>query len=166
MNPVAQRLTGWRDAEAVGRPLSQVFDLIAEGSRQPLAMPIEPVMRGAPANPLPPALLIGREGGERPIEERAAPIRDADGDVAGIVLVFRDITERRLAERASREADMRKDEFIATLAHELRNPLAPIASALTASEHAPGVSCCSAGRARSSAASSGIWCDWSTTCST
>ena len=137
MNPAAQRLTGWRNDEAVGRPLARIFELIAEGSRQPLAMPIEPVMRGAPANPLPPALLVGREGGERPIEESTAPIRDADGDIAGIVLVFRDITERRLAERASREADMRKDEFIATLAHELSNPLAPIASALTALEHAP-----------------------------
>jgi signal transduction histidine kinase/ActR/RegA family two-component response regulator len=89
-------------------------------------------------------VLIARDGAERAIDDSAAPIRDAAGRVTGAVLVFRDVTERREAERtlhdglAARklaaeelqEADRRKDEFLATLAHELRNPLAPVRNAL------------------------------------
>src|SRR5262249_12261927 len=88
--------------------------------------------------------LLARDGTERPIDDSAAPIRDRGGRPIGVVLVFRDITERRRTEReleASRrrlereakaltEVDRRKDEFVAVLAHELRNPLAPIWNAL------------------------------------
>jgi len=69
-------------------------------------------------------------GGERPVDDSASPILDADGRLVGAVLVFRDITERKRGEDALRDADRRKDEFLAVLAHELRNPLAPLRNAL------------------------------------
>ena len=82
-------------------------------------------------------LLIARDGTRRPIDDTAAPIRDDEGRFVGVVLVFRDITERRrLEEELQRrsddlaERDRRKDEFLAMLAHELRNPLAPIRNTL------------------------------------
>ena len=75
-------------------------------------------------------VLVSRSGNEYPIDETAAPIRDEDGQVAGVVLVFRDVTERRRTEEALEEANRNKDEFLALLAHELRNPLAPIRNSL------------------------------------
>jgi PAS domain S-box-containing protein len=73
--------------------------------------------------------LIIMTGARRQMETHAAPLRMADGTTAQLCLT-RDITERRRAEKALLEADRRKDEFIATLSHELRNPLAPLRSAL------------------------------------
>jgi CheY-like chemotaxis protein len=73
--------------------------------------------------------LIRRDGTEVAVEDSGAPIKDSDGNMIGVVLVFRDASRERAAERALREADRRKDEFLATLAHELRNPLAPIRQA-------------------------------------
>ncbi|NML15746.1 ATP-binding protein [Azohydromonas caseinilytica] len=67
---------------------------------------------------------------------RGTAIRNADGTVIGMRGTVQDITERKLAEEALREADVRKDEFLATLAHELRNPLAPIANGLAILRHA------------------------------
>ena len=69
-------------------------------------------------------MLIHRDGHETAIEDSGAPICDAAGTTTGVVLVFRDATEERAAQNALHEADRRKDEFLATLAHELRNPLA------------------------------------------
>ncbi|HEX2224347.1 MAG TPA: PAS domain-containing protein [Thermoanaerobaculia bacterium] len=72
-------------------------------------------------------LTFERADGTRLIlEASASPVRDAQGRVTAGVVVFQDVTERRRAENALREADRRKDEFLAMLAHELRNPLAPI----------------------------------------
>src|SRR5262249_5701914 len=75
-------------------------------------------------------VLIGADGTERPIHDSAAPIRDDRGQITGVVLVFRDDTERRDRERELVEANRRKDEFLAMLAHELREPLAASRSAL------------------------------------
>jgi signal transduction histidine kinase len=82
-------------------------------------------------------VLIARDGSRRPIDDSAAPIRDDEGRFVGVVLVFRDVTERRRLEgelqrrsEALQDADRRKDEFLAMLAHELRNPLAPIRNML------------------------------------
>jgi signal transduction histidine kinase len=74
-------------------------------------------------------VLIAKDGTELAIDDSGAPIRDAHGRIVGVVLVFRDITQRRGSERALEDADRRKDEFLAMLAHELRNPLAPIRNA-------------------------------------
>jgi len=73
---------------------------------------------------------VSRTGHTIPIAYSAAPVQALDGQVTGVVLVFRDESERRRTELALQNADRRKDEFLATLAHELRNPLAPIAMGL------------------------------------
>jgi PAS domain S-box-containing protein len=81
---------------------------------------------------------IPRTGELRHRQVSSAPVRDASGRIIGSVSVVRDITERKRAEASLREADHRKDVFLATLSHELRNPLAPILTAARLLE-SPGV---------------------------
>lgn len=138
MNPVAESLTGWSEAEAAGRPLAEVFHILNEQSRRLVENPVDRVLQESVivglANH---TVLVARDGSERPIDDSAAPIRDKNGTILGVVLVFRDVSERRRMEselhehaRQLEEAHRRKDEFLAMLAHELRNPLAPIAMGL------------------------------------
>jgi PAS domain S-box-containing protein len=131
MNPIAEALTGWRSYAALGKPLSEVFRIINEHTRDTVESPVDKVLReGKIVGLANHTLLIRRDGAETPIEDSAAPIAANDGnDIHGVVLVFRDATGAREAERALLEADRRKDEFLAVLAHELRNPLAPIRQA-------------------------------------
>lgn len=137
MNPVAEHLTGWTDQEARGRPLDEVFRIVNEQTGATLESPVAKVLRDRRViGPADRTMLIGRNVGERAIEDSGAPIYGNDGDLAGVVLVFRDATMQRAAQRALiaseatlREADHRKDVFLATLSHELRNPLAPIRNA-------------------------------------
>jgi PAS domain S-box-containing protein len=158
LNPVAQALTGWKE-EAVGRPLEEVFRIINEQTRQKVENPVSRVIREngivGLANH---TILLAKDGREVPIDDSGAPVRNSAGEVVAVVLVFRDIAARRRAERDReeraaelavalgkrteearraekaerllREVDRRKDEFLATLAHELRNPLAPLRNAL------------------------------------
>ena len=139
MNPVAEALTGWTQAEAVGRPLHEVFVIVNEDTRAPVESPVERVLREnvvvGLANH---TVLIKGDGSETPIDDAGAPIRAADGTVLGVVLVFRDIAERRAHERERAQAERRKDEFLAMLAHELRNPLAAIAAGVEVMRRMPG----------------------------
>jgi PAS domain S-box-containing protein len=129
LNPVARALTGW-EGDAIGRPIEEVFRIVNEETRDTVENPVIKVLReGAVVGLANHTVLIGRDGHEIPIDDRAAPIHDGRGRLAGVVLVFRDITERRAGERALRDNDRRRDEFLAMLAHELRNPLAPIRNA-------------------------------------
>jgi PAS domain S-box-containing protein len=138
LNPTAERLTGWTSAEAMGRPLAEVFQIVDETTRVQVENPLERVLReGHVAGLANRSMLLSRHGGEIAIDDSAAPIRSADGPLAGAVLVFRDVTQRRAEERevarAREEAEYAsraKDEFLAMLGHELRNPLAPIVTAL------------------------------------
>jgi PAS domain S-box-containing protein len=137
MNPVAEQLTGWTNQEAHGLPLDQVFRIVDEHTRAAIDSPVARVSEERKVVGLTNhTLLIGRNAEERPIEDSGAPIYGIDGDLVGVVLVFRDATAQRAAQRALieseaalREADRRKDVFLATLSHELRNPLAPIRNA-------------------------------------
>ncbi|WP_165244877.1 hybrid sensor histidine kinase/response regulator [Paludisphaera soli] len=137
MNTVAEELTGWRQAEAHGRPLEQVFRIFNEESRAQVENPVTRVLREGKAVGLTNhTLLIARDGVERPIDDTAAPIRGDGGVVQGVVLVFHDVGDRRALERSLHERaeklaenDRRKDEFLAMLAHELRNPLSSIGNA-------------------------------------
>jgi PAS domain S-box-containing protein len=145
LNAVAETLTGWGSAQAAGQPLPDVFRIVNEETRQEVDNPALRALReGVTVGLANHTVLIARDGSERPIDDSAAPIRDEAGTVVGSVLVFRDVADRRSAEERLRsseeqlrqrvdelaEGDRRKDEFLATLAHELRNPLAPLSNAL------------------------------------
>ena len=136
MNPVAEELTGWKSAEARDLALTRVFRIVNEDTRQETPNPaLRALAEGVIVGLANHTILIARDGSERPIDDSAAPIRVNDV-VIGCVLVFRDFTERARIEAELEEADRRKDEFLATLAHELRNPLAPISNALHLLERA------------------------------
>lgn len=134
MNAVAESLTGWPLEEAKSRHLDDVFVIVNEETRQAVESPVAKVLRlGGIVGLANHTMLIRADGTELPIDDSGAPIIDANGAMIGVVLVFHDITERHalqkeIAQKAQRlqEADRRKDEFLSMLAHELRNPLAPL----------------------------------------
>lgn len=102
LNREAERLTGWSKSEALGQPLTTVFNIINERTRQPADNPVEKVLRTGKVEGLANhTVLVSRDGKETPIDDSAAPIRDGDEPVAGVVLVFRDVTEQRRAREAS-----------------------------------------------------------------
>jgi PAS domain S-box-containing protein len=130
MNEMAQSLTGWSMAQAGGHPMAEVFEIVNESTRAPAVNPVDRVIATGLVQGLANhTVLLARDGREYPIDDSAAPIRGLDGQLRGVVIVFRDITERKRAEDALQRADRSKDEFLAMLAHELRNPLAPIRTA-------------------------------------
>jgi PAS domain S-box-containing protein len=101
LNPVAARLTGWPEVEAVGHDITEVFRIVNEFTREVVENPVSRVLReGLVVGLANHTLLIARDGVERPIDDSGAPIRDPQGRLAGVVLVFRDITDRRRAEEA------------------------------------------------------------------
>jgi len=98
LNPVAGALTGWSQEEAVQQPLDKVFRIFNEDTRLPVDSPVHKVLRdGTVAGLANHTMLIARDGSERPIDDSAAPIRDDEGHIHGVVLIFRDVTERRRA---------------------------------------------------------------------
>ncbi len=108
MNPMAESLTGWRLEEAIGRPLHKVFQIVNEASRAAVESPVTKAMReGTVVGLANHTILIARDGTEWPIDDSAAPIRDADGSIRGVVMVFHNITERRNQERKTEESAIR-----------------------------------------------------------
>ncbi len=103
-NAVAQALTGWNEADAVGQPLDAVFRIIDEETRQHVESPVTRALRdGCVAGLANHTLLIAKDGTELPIDDSAGPIRDADEAVVGAVLIFRDVSRRRQWERSEAE---------------------------------------------------------------
>jgi PAS domain S-box-containing protein len=101
MNHIAESLTGWPLNGARGELLSTVFHIVDEERRAPVESPAEKVRRlGAIVDLANHTILIRKDGAETAIDDSAAPIWDDDGKLTGIVLVFRDITQRKLAEKA------------------------------------------------------------------
>ena len=105
-NPIAERLTGWEAAVASGRFLSEVFQIVHEVTRRPTQNPVERVLRdGCTAGLANHTVLISRDGTEYCIEDSAAPIRDRDHQMIGVVIVFHDVTQARsLARQLSWQA--------------------------------------------------------------
>ncbi len=131
LNAVAEALTGWTEADAMGQPLEDVFVILNEESRRPAPNPVQAVLReGVIAGLANHTVLVSKIGRDIPIDDSAAPIKTADGRMVGVVLVFRDVTERRRAERElelaksqAERANLLKDQFLAMLSHELRTPM-------------------------------------------
>jgi PAS domain S-box-containing protein len=99
LNEIAEELTGWSASEAEGRPLTDVFRIVNERSRATVENPVEKVLRsGGIVGLANHTVLIARDGSEVPIDDSAAPIRDKNGPLIGVVLVFRDVTEQRRAQ--------------------------------------------------------------------
>ena len=108
MNSVAEKLTGWTETEARDRPLQEVFRIVNEETRAAVESPVGRVLReGVVAGLANHTVLIARDGKERPIADSGAPIRNDDGKIAGVVLVFRDQTEERAAQQALMESEER-----------------------------------------------------------
>ena len=104
-NPVAESLTGWSQSEATGKLLTDVFRIVNESTRRPADNPALRALRdGKVVGLANHSVLVQRSGRELPIDDSAAPIRDDQHKLVGVVLVFRDITERRRTELALRRA--------------------------------------------------------------
>jgi PAS domain S-box-containing protein len=104
LNPLAERLTGWMQAEAAGRLVDEVFHIINQETRQPSTIPVkETLARGTIQGLANHTILIARNGSECAIADCCAPIRGLDGRVAGAVLVFRDVTGEYATQQALRD---------------------------------------------------------------
>ncbi len=113
-NDVAAALTGWSTEDAVGQPVNEVFHIVNEFSGQLVESPVDRVLReGVIVGLANHTVLIAKDGTRRPIEDSGSPIR-LRGEIAGVVLVFRDVTERRKAERELRENEARKTAILET----------------------------------------------------
>ena len=97
LNAVAEQMTGWANAEAIGQALQSVFNIVHEKTGEPALNPVELVLRDqVTAGLAHDTLLVQRNGERLAIEDSAAPIRDIDGKMVGVVLVFHDVTQARL----------------------------------------------------------------------
>ena len=93
MNPLAEKLTGWPRADAIGRPVAEVFTIVNQETRQPAAIPVmETLANGTVQGLANHTMLIARDGSECAIADSCAPIRERGGQVVGAILVFRDVT--------------------------------------------------------------------------
>ena len=132
-NKGAERLFGYAAEETVGRPVTM---LIPADRLDEEAKILEQLKRGERVDHFE-TIRVRKDGSQLNISLTISPVKDANGRIVGASKVARDISDRILTEKALREyaeqlkdADQRKDEFLATLAHELRNPLAPILNAV------------------------------------
>lgn len=117
LNPVAEALTGWSSEEARGRPLTEVFDIVNETTREPVENPVDKVLEtGRIVGLANHTVLRSRDGREWPIDDSAAPILDSNGAISGVILVFHDVSERREAERAAIKSNRELEDFFDTAA--------------------------------------------------
>lgn len=141
LNGVAEQLCGWSHTEAVGKPLTQIFPIINEKTGAAQENPVEKALEsGGVVELANNTILLARDGARRVIADSAAPMRNQDGNVIGVVLVFRDITEKRNIEDELFKA--RKLESLGVLAggiaHDFNNLLTGIMGNISmAARHLP-----------------------------
>ena len=141
LNPIAQSLTGWTQEQAAGKPLGEIFKISDEETGVVADSPVGKVLReGCATIMTSPTMLTAKDGRNIPIDDSAAPIRSAKGTATGVVVVFRDITQRRAAERVEQKAaaDLARhsellertnaelQHFAYAASHDLREPLRTI----------------------------------------
>jgi PAS domain S-box-containing protein len=126
MNLVAEQLTGWTEMDAKTKSLHEIFPIFNEDTRVAVENPVDKVRRlGTVVGLANHTFLIAKDGTEVCIDDSGAPIRNSSGNMIGIVLVFRDITERRMSEGALMRAEKlaAAGRLAASVAHEVNNPL-------------------------------------------
>lgn len=124
MNGLAERLTGWTNGEALGHQVQTVFRIVNEFSREDVPNPAIKALASGVSVMLPiDTILINRDGSELPIDDSAAPIKDANGRISGSVLVFRDISERRRLEESLRQSQKMEalGRLAGGIAHDFNN---------------------------------------------
>jgi len=127
LNKIAEQMTGWSGPEARGRPIWEVFRVINESTRKPVDDPALKALRERAVTRLESgALLVTRDKREVPVEHCGAPILGFDGSLAGAVLIFRDVTERR-------RTAQRQSMLVGELNHRVKNALAIVQSLVQAS---------------------------------
>ncbi len=129
MNPVAEKMTGWQEADAAGLPLADIFCILNSQTREPAANPVERVLReGSVVGLSNQTTLIAKDGAEYQIADSGAPLRNVDGHIIGVVLVFRDVTEQLRTEQELLK--VKKLESVGLLAggiaHDFNNLLAGV----------------------------------------
>jgi len=132
MNPVAQRLTGWKAQEAVGQPLPEVFKIVHANTRMPIESPVSRVLAtGEIVGLSKHTILLSRDGKEYMIADSGAPIRSDSGDVIGVVLVFRDVTEEFAVQEQLRQSQKMDaiGQLAGGVAHDFNNMLGGIIGA-------------------------------------
>ncbi len=106
INPIAEELTGWKKEDALGKALEVVFAIINEDTRQTVENPVRRVMHeGIVVGLANHSVLIAKDGTEHPIADSGSPIRNENGDITGVVLVFRDQTQERSAQKALKDSE-------------------------------------------------------------
>ncbi len=148
MNDVALSLTKRHKSEVIGQPCSSIFQILNEETREVVESPVDKVLQtGKIALLANHTVLVRPDGSEIPIDDCGAPVRDAHGNLRGVVLVFRDFGARREAQRKLHDAveeaaaaSVSKDNFLARLSHELRTPLTPLKATLSEWKDAPDLS--------------------------
>ncbi len=152
VNPVAEELTGWKEAEVAGRMISEVFRLIDTGTRDAVESPVgRALAERAVLGLTDQAALVARDGTERAVDDCAAPIVDDRGNILGAVLVFRDVSQKRAMEQElqryrdhlqelvdeqtrdlihardlAETANRAKSSFLTNMSHEIRTPMSGV----------------------------------------
>jgi len=131
MNPVAEQLTGWLLAEARGRPVEEVFRIVNEQTRVPAEVPVAKVLATGKVQGLANhSVLIARDGTEWPVADSAAPIRAAEDQIGGVVLVFRDVSAERAAEKLICEQNELLEQRVRERTAQLRESEAQLQTVL------------------------------------